>query len=73
VKLEGADEIARLTKRKPAKVGAAYYYLLELGDAIECSQVPVSGLVKKLGGEPVILSLHEIFTANQKAAVPNGI
>ncbi len=63
VKLEGAAEIARLTKRKPAKVGAAYYYLLELGDPIECSQVSVSGLVKKRGGEPVILSLHEIFEA----------
>ena len=63
LKLAASEEIARLTKREPAKVGAAYYYLLELGDAIECSQVSVSGLVKKRGGEPVILSLHEIFEA----------
>jgi hypothetical protein len=61
LKLAGAEEIARLTKREPAEVGAAYYYLLELGDAVECPQVSVSGLVKKRGGEPVLSSLQEIF------------
>jgi hypothetical protein len=61
VKLESAAQIARLTGRDQSQVGAAFYYLMELGASLECPQIPVSGIVKKRGGEPVILSMHEVF------------
>jgi predicted component of viral defense system (DUF524 family) len=61
VKLESATQIARLTRRDQSQVGAAFYYLMELGAPLECPQIPVSGIVKRRGGEPVILSMHEIF------------
>jgi predicted component of viral defense system (DUF524 family) len=70
LKLADAGEIARLTKRNPAKVGAAYYYLLELGDALECQQVSVAGLVKRRGGEPVLLTLQEIFGSSVSMPTP---
>jgi predicted component of viral defense system (DUF524 family) len=70
VKLESADHIAKLTGRDPSQVGAAFYYLMELGEPVECPQVPVSGLVKRRGGEPVILTLHRIFGRERAEDLP---
>ena len=69
VKLESAHHIAKLTGRDPSQVGASFYYLMELGEPVECPQVPVSGLVKKRGGEPVILTLQGIF-GRERAEAP---
>lgn len=70
VKLESAEEIARLSGRNASEVGAAFYYLMELGVPRNCPQTQVPRIVNKRGGAPYILTLHKIFGREQSEDLP---
>lgn len=70
VKLMTAAEIEIITGRPANKGGALYYYVLELGSAIEVEPVFVHEHVSSRKGLPVLLNLHDLFSSEVSASLP---
>jgi hypothetical protein len=73
VKLMTAAEIEIITGRSATKGGALYYYVLELGSTIEVEPVNIHEHVSSRKGLPVLLNLHDLFSSEVSANLPEGI
>jgi hypothetical protein len=68
-----AAEIEIITGRSATKGGALYYYVLELGSTIEVEPVNIHEHVSSRKGLPVLLNLHDLFSSEVSANLPEGI